>query len=221
MKKKCPNCDLVNFPTARGCSRCGAALMRIDYEIAESPATSRVLRRVVVCLIVSLTAIAGFYVSLIFSAKGLTYEERKTVASAIDILENKGFTDDAFLLRRIAVFRGNDNWLNASVTKETAFAATNFPFEIVTIYPDFFSYPTDDVERASILLHEAKHLAGADEKVAYEFVWRNREKLGWMSEKYAESAVWIEIRKQTRDYVPALFVCDVNTFSDCTEGRKY
>ena len=221
MKKKCPNCDLVNFPTARGCSRCGAALMRIDYEIAERPGKSGILRRAIICLIVSMIAVAGFYVSLVFSAKGLTNEERKTVASAIDILENRGFTDEAFILRRIAVFRGNDNWLNASVAKETAFAATNFPFEIVTIYPDFFSYPADNVERAAILLHEAKHLAGADEKGAYEFVWGNREKLGWTHDKYADSTVWIEIRKQTRDYVPALFVCDVNTFSDCTEVRKY
>ena len=217
MKKKCPNCDLVNFPTARGCARCGAALMRIDYDVAEKPASTRVVRRIIIFLIVCVIAVAGFYVSLIFSAKGLSYEERRSVHAAIDILENKGFTEEAFLLRRIAVFRSNDNWLNASVAKENAFAATNFPFEIITIYPDFFSYPADDTERAAILLHEARHLKGEDELEAYEYVWKNRKKLGWTGEAYGNSIVWTEIRKQTRDRVPTLFVCTVNQYADCTE----
>ena len=85
-----------------------------------------------------------------------------------EVLKEKGFTDEAFLLEHVAVFRGNDNWLNASVEKESAYAATNFPFEIVTIYPDFFKYPKDDIERAAILLHESKHLEGKDEKVTTE-----------------------------------------------------
>jgi hypothetical protein len=70
----------------------------------------------------------------------------------------------------VAVFRANDNWLNASVEKENAYAATNYPFEIVTIYPDFFRFTVDDTERAAILLHEAQHLKGKDEKESYEFV---------------------------------------------------
>ena len=217
MKKKCPNCDLVNFPSARGCARCGAALMRIDFEIAEKPAASRIIRRAVICLIVCLIAVAGFYVSLVFSAKGLSYDQRKSVMAAVDIIENKGFGEEAFLLRRVAVFRSNDNWLNASVAKENAFAATNFPFGIVTIYPDFFSYPADDVERAAILLHEARHMKGEDEVAAYEYVWKNRKKLGWTSAEYGNSVVWTEIRKQTRDRVPGLFVCTVNEYADCTE----
>ena len=192
--------------------------MRIDYEVAEKPATSRIVRRVIICLIVCLIAVAGFYVSLVFSAKGLSYEERKAIAAAIDVLENKGFTEEAFLLQRVAVFRSNDNWLNASVAKENAFAATNFPFEIVTIYPDFFSYPADHVERAAILLHEARHLKGEDEQKAYEYVWKNRKRLGWTIETYGNSVVWSEVRKQTRDRVPGLFVCDVNPFGDCTAG---
>lgn len=139
------------------------------------------------------------------------------VGDSIDVLEKRGFTNEAFMLRRLAVFRSSDNWLNASVEKENAFAATNFPFEIVTIYPDFFTRTANDIERAAILLHEAKHLQGADEKEAYEFVWRNRKKIGWTNEKYGSSTFWGEIRKQTKDFVPALFVCDVNAFSDCTE----
>jgi hypothetical protein len=217
MKKKCPQCKLVNYPTASACIRCGSALFRIDEDGAFREPSPKLFRRIVVFLLVCAAAIAGFYFSLLFSAKSLDLEQKQTVNSAIDVLENRGFSREVFLLRRLAVYRSEDNWLNASVEKENAFAAANFPFEIVTIYPDFFVYPADDVERAAILLHEAKHLEGEDEKEAYEFVWRNRVKLGWTQEKYANSEIWIQIRRQTRDYVPQLFVCDVNAFGDCTE----
>lgn len=122
------------------------------------------------------------------------------------------------MLRYFTVFRSNDHWLNASVVKENAYAATNFPLEIMTVYPDFFNRPIDDTERAAILLHEARHLKGADEKEAYEFVWRNRKKLGWVKETHGNSNVWRTVRNQTREIVPNLFVCDVNEFADCTEN---
>ena len=161
-------------------------------------------------------AVAGFYVSLLFSADRLDFAEKQQVDNAIAILEAKGFNDEAFLLRRVAAFRGSDNWLNASVEKENAYAATNFPFEIVTIYTEFFTLPTDDTERAAILLHEAKHLQGKDEHDAYEFVWKNRSRLGWTAEAYGDSEVWQNVRKQTREYIPAMFVCEFNDFGDCT-----
>lgn len=214
MKKKCPNCKLVNYPSAVVCARCGMEFR----ETGSDPAgKSTILRRAVICLVVSFVALAGFYASMVFSAAALSYEQKKAVERSIRILEDKGFSNEAFILKRLAVFRANDNWLNASVVKESAFAATNFPFEIVTLYPDFFEYPADDTERAAILLHEARHLKGEDEKEAYEFVWKNRKKLGWVSENYADSVVWNEIRKQTREFAPNLFVCDMNEFGDCTE----
>lgn len=218
MNKKCPKCRLVNYVSDKTCARCGSSFAEIENIAPELFVVKYgLIRRALICLLVLAAAITGFYASLVFSAESLSYEQRKTVDSAIAILEEKGFSDEVFLLRRIAVFRSNDNWLNASVTKENAFAATNFPFEIVTLYPDFFTYPADDVERAAILLHEAKHLQGKDEKEAYEFVWKNRKKLGWTSEKYPQSIVWNEVRKQTRDYSPNLFVCDFNPLEDCTE----
>lgn len=218
MKKKCSQCKLVNYPTARECARCGSSvfLAGVDGNGAKG-SFEKLLRRAAFFLFVCFAAIAGFYASLVFSSKSLGYEQRKAIQASIAVLEKQGFSREALLLRHVAVFRSTDNWLNASVAKENAFAATNFPFGIVTIYPDFLTYPADDIERAAILLHEAKHLQGADEKEAYEFVWKNREKLGWTSENYSESPVWAEIRKQTRDYVPGLFVCDVNNFGDCTE----
>jgi hypothetical protein len=218
MSKKCPSCKLVNFAAAETCARCGFALdgEQIIQPKTPSPA-SRILRRGAVCVVVILCALVGFYLSLIISAGRLNYDQKKQVERAIGILDEKGFSNEAFLLSYVTAFRAEDNWLNASVTKENAYAATNYPFEIMTVYPDFFTYPVDDTERAAILLHEAKHLQGKDEKEAYEFIWKNRAKLGWSKDKYRDSPVWQNVRKQTREYVPSLFVCDVNEFGDCTE----
>lgn len=220
MKKRCPNCKLVNFKDAKECIRCRSNLITVsteDFTPQKSLLNWKILRRVIVCIAVCLFVIFGFYISLVGSSKPLAYEEKKLVRASIDILQAKGFTGEAFLLSYITVFRSNDNWLNASVVKENAYAATNFPFEIITIYPDFFSYPVDETERAAILLHEAQHLKGADEKEAYEFVWKNRRKLGWTKENYSGSIIWLNVRKQTKELVPELFVCEANDYGDCTE----
>jgi hypothetical protein len=168
-------------------------------------------------MLVILATVAGFYATLVLSADPIDRDQRRTVDDAIEHLERSGFTREAFLLRHFTVFRSNDNWLNASVEKESAYAATNFPFEIITLYPDFFRFAVDDTERAAILLHEAQHLQGSDEKEAYDFVWRNRGRIGWISDPYTKSVIWRETRKLTKDYVPAMFTCDGMTFGDCTE----
>ena len=217
MKRKCPECGLVNYISAQNCIRCGRGVGESE-NISPNRGflKSSIAKRAVVCVAVLLFVLLGFYGSLVFSADPLTADESRVVESAITVLEKKGFADEAFLLRRLAVFRANDNWLNASVEKESAYAATNFPFEIVTLYPDFFTYPADDIERAAILLHEAKHLQGKDEKEAYEYVWRNRKQLGWTAETYSRSVIWLETRKQTKGYIASLFVCEFNDYGDCT-----
>jgi hypothetical protein len=178
---------------------------------------SRIFRRAIVCLTVCVAALAGFYLSLIFTSASLKYEEKEQIKNAVRILDEKGFSREVFILNYLTSFRGNDNWLNASTKFENAYAATNFPFEIMTVYPDFFIYPIDDTERAAILLHEAQHLKGADEEEAYEFVWRNRKRLGWTKETHGSSIVWQNIRRQTQEFAPNLFVCDWNEARDCTE----
>lgn len=215
MKKKCSNCGLVNFPTAVSCSRCREALQLSD---TKRPGRSRsFLWRAFTCAIVVVAALLGFYLSLLFSATPLSIDQKSTVRRAAAVLRARGFSKHAFLLDNITVYRSNDNWLNASVAKENAYAATNFPFEIMTLYSDFFTYPVDDVERAAILLHEAEHLRGRDEHDAYEFVWRHRSELGWTRQAYLGSPVWENVRKQTRDNVPELFNCPDRELGDCTE----
>lgn len=219
MSKKCLNCDLVNFSDVTHCARCGSFLDENGYLSAtKNSLLTIVIRRGVICLVVCLFVLAGFYLSLIGSAKSLAYEDKQVITRSVAILREKGFADEVFLLENLAAYRSTDNWLNASVEKENAYAATNFPFEIITIYDDFFNYPTDDVERSAILLHEAKHLTGNDEKAAYEFVWRNRERLGWTRAAYGGSLVWQNVRKQTKETVPELFECPDFELGDCTEA---
>ena len=227
MNKKCPDCRVVNFASAETCVRCGYALATVEPEITrnvsslnEKPPKSlgaKILKRGVVCLAVCLAVVFCFYLSLLATSKSLAYDEKQTVRRAIDILEAKGYDREVFLLRHLTNFRADDNWLNASTRDENAYAATNFPFEIITIYPEFFTVPQDDAERAMILLHEAQHLKGADEKEAYEFVWRSRKNLGWTRETHGSSKIYLNVEKQTREFAPALFRCDWVKSGDCTE----
>ena len=179
-----------------------------------------IFHRVLILFAVCIGAFGIFYSSLIFTASPLTADEAEKVQAAITVIENRGFINEAYLLRDLATFRGSDNWLNASVAKEDAFAATNYPFAVVTIYPEFFTYPEDDIERAAILLHEARHLKGYGEEDAYEFVWRNKKYLDWTEQKYGDSVIWLNIRKQTQEYAPNLFVCDFNPHGDCTNAHR-
>ncbi len=214
------------------CPRCNNSGLSIDAQCDCRPvggrsrtvATKRVptrgfviLRRIVICVFTVFGTLGIFYFSLIFTADPLKPEQVDQIERAITVIEKSGFTAEAFYLRNFAAFRGSDNWLNASIAKEGAYAATNFPFAIITVYPDFFTYTADDTERAAILLHEVKHIEGADERDAYAFVWKHKKELGWTHENYGNSVPWKEIRNQTREYAPYLFVCEFNELGDCTE----
>lgn len=218
MKNKCPNCRLVNFEADQNCRRCRHPLLESAAgEGKRSFFRSKLVLRAGGLLAAVFIALFGFYLTLIVSAKRLDYNQKRMIENAVLILEDRGFGSETFLLRFVTAYRAEDNWLNASIEKENAYAATNFPFEIMTIYPDFFQYPQDETERAAILLHEAQHLKGGDEKQAYEYVWKNRQKLGWTKEKYAGSVIWHNVRNQTREVAPELFTCPAKEFNDCTE----
>ena len=158
-----------------------------------------------------------FYLSLIATSVPVSVTQRSQIDRAIALVEAKGFTREAFMLKHMVSFRGSGNWLNSVTSKENAFAATNFPFCIVTVYPDFFERAKDDTERAMILLHEAQHLRGASEHRAYAYVWQNRQQLGWTSISHGTTETFVTVEEQTRENAPELFTCPQRAWSDCTE----
>lgn len=157
------------------------------------------------------------YMSLLMTSEDLRFEKRKTVSRAIAILEQKGFSRQAFVLNHLVRYRATDNWWNGYVGHHTAYAATNFPFEVVTLYPEFFETAVDDTERAAILLHESNHLFGSGEHAALEKVWRDKQRLGWTADKYGTTRVWLNTRELTAAGVPGLFSCGPDGHSDCTQ----
>ncbi len=168
-------------------------------------------------LIITVLTLIIFYLSLLITSMPLGAEKYETVNSAIEVLEQKGFDREVFLLRRTATFRSGDNWLNTLTDKEKAYAATNFPLGMMTLYPDFFSKTHDDTERAMILLHEAQHLKGGNELEAYAFVWQNRHRLGWTQLSHGTTPTFITVEELTREQLPQIFTCPEKLWDDCTE----
>ncbi len=158
-----------------------------------------------------------FYLSLMTFSTPLNTAEMASINRAIAVLEAKEFTREVFLLRNFASFRSSDNWINSLIEKENAFAATNCPFGIITLYPDFYHKATDDTTRAMILLHEAQHLQGKDESETYEYVWQKRHQLGWTILTHGTTPTFVTVEMQTREFAPHLFSCSANLWNDCTE----
>jgi hypothetical protein len=157
------------------------------------------------------------FMALILTSAGLSSNERQTVARVITELDRAGFVKEAFMLGHLVTYRSTDNWWNLYVGHQEAYAATNFPFEVVTLYAEFFNFAVDDIERAVILLHESYHLFGAGEEVALEGVWREKHRLGWTADGYSQTKVWKNTREWTAAGVPRLFQCGTDRHQDCEQ----
>ena len=219
--KKCSQCGLVNFASELECRRCGTFLGsrdRVPDDVTEeSKSGKRSLRKKLLWIAgATFSALLLCYVSLLASSERLTGEQKQIVYRAIAVLEQNGFKGDVFMLRHFASFRNTDNWWNKYLGHREAYAATNFPFEIVTLYPEFFAISVDDNERAVMLLHESYHLFGYGEVATLEGVWRNKSRLGWTADKYSQTKVWKNTIELTRNNVPQLFQCGPDGQSDCT-----
>ena len=222
-RNKCPDCGLVNAGSDETCRRCGTALLeeefiehpRTELAVPLKPKKRSLLKRLL--WIVSATAILLmiFYASLLFSADKPNPNQLGQIQSAIDLLRMRGFSREAFVLNHVASFRTTDNWLNAYVGHHDAYAATNFPFEVVTLYPEFFEAPVDDCERAAVLLHEARHLFGDGEDAALENTWKSKRQLGWTTEKYKQTRVWDATMRLTKAQFPYMFQCGGDGETDC------
>ena len=205
---RCPHCGIANFADGGACRRCGEFLVAPRRTIAAMPVYEPgALRRIAAMAGAVALVMFVWWASLFATSEGLDPEQRLTVYRAVDLLEQRGFRKEVFALRNVARFRSTDNWWNIHNGHDQAYAATNFPFEIVTVYPWFFEVPKDDVERAVILLHEAQHLMGADEETALRRVWALKDRLGWTAETYGRSKVWRNTHEWTQGSAPDLFTC--------------
>jgi hypothetical protein len=226
---------MVNWGEASLCKRCGAAFggapeTRVEHaggggngehnniERAGGGGGERsLLKRVAFIAGMVGVFVLGGYASLRATSETLSVEQRRIVSRAIDVLEQKGAGRRTFILRNLVSYRASDNWWNRYVGHSDAYAATNFPFEVVTLYPDFFTVPVDDTERAVVLLHESYHLAGAGEETAFAEVWREKAKLGWTKQTYGHTPLWRSVRAYTERYAPQHFACGQSGADDCFE----
>jgi hypothetical protein len=220
IRNKCADCGLVNLATDERCRRCGASLKGTTLPVDDSDDGVEVRKRglgkrLAWILGMTLTILFICYVSLLITSDALAFEQRQTVHRAVEILDQKGFGREAFMLNHLVNYRGTDNWWNNYVGHHDAYAATNFPFEVLTLYPEFFEAAVDDNERAVILLHESYHLRGSGEEAALEGVWREKGRLGWTEEKYGRTKVWDNTKELTMKAVPKLFRCGEDGQSDC------
>lgn len=162
-------------------------------------------------------AFVAFYLSLLITSLPPVRHERAAIDRAVSLLAAKGYEREVWLLRHTATIRVTDHWLNSLVEKESAYASTNFPFQIITVYPQFFIRTADDTERAMVLLHEARHLMGENEQQAYAYVWRQRKRLGWTYRTHSDSETYAAVEQLTREQAPELFNCPARSWEDCTE----
>lgn len=184
------------------------------------PAVVVWLSAVVSCFAVTAVILGAIHISLVQTSNDLDETQAEAVEKAIRVLEYRGFTEEASLLRSFVTFRGSDNWLNFLIQPDNAYASTNFPFGIITIHPDFLKVAKDDTERAMILLHESRHVIGGSEKDAYGHVWQNRHKLGWTILTHGTTQTFMGTEALTREMVPELFTCKELLWNDCTEQLR-
>ena len=223
-RRKCPECGLVNGSADEQCRRCGALVIddedpfipwSAEDEADEPPRRRSLAMRLIWIVSATILVLIVWYVSLLLSSDKLQRDQNLKVDAAIDLIEQSGFSNEVFVLRRAAKFRSTDSWWNRWLGHREAYAATNFPFEIVTLYPEFFNVPVDDRERAAVLLHEARHLLGDGEEAALRTTWMGKQRLGWTKDQYQQTQVWENTERLTRAQFPYLFQCGSDGKSDC------
>jgi hypothetical protein len=221
-RRKCSQCGLVNFAENEECRRCGAALPPVGVVESEPAVQSSKYRarRVGRLLWLAGVIVAVVFLwsrSLLLTSDAIDDRQQQIVLRAVSQLDRSGFSREVLVLRHFANYRATDNWWNLYLGHPGAYAATNFPLGVVTLYPAFFTTAVDDTERAAILLHEAQHLWGSGEEAALERVWSNKQQLGWTAEQYGQTRVWRNTREWTMAAVPALFRCGSDRQSDCVQ----
>src|SRR5215470_7314456 len=105
-QNKCAHCGLVNAASDEHCRRCGSPL--VDNQsftafkaerLAEPKIEKRsFLKRAIWTVGVTLVLLAIWYVSLLISSAGLRPEQREQVQKSVVLLQERGFSREAFVL---------------------------------------------------------------------------------------------------------------------------
>ena len=219
-RNKCTECGLVNPDAEATCRRCHATLHRDGLSEDAAPVESakkRSLGKRVLWILGTASALffACYMSMLVTSKRTRTLTAGRSWRTRLPFWNRKAFRSQAFVLGHLVKYRDTDNWWNRSVGHHDAYAATNFPFEVVTLYPEFFDAAVDDTERAAILLHESYHLFGSGEVAALEGVWHDKQQLSWTADRYSQTKVWRNTRDSTMTLLPRLFECGPDGHSDC------
>src|SRR5258705_8586914 len=115
-RNKCLNCGLVNVITDDTCRRCRASLKGnelVEEVTVEDNVQGRSLGRRLIWIVSATVALLFMaYMSLLLTSDDLGYESTQTVNTAIALLAEKGFDKQAFVLNRLARYRGPNNWWN-------------------------------------------------------------------------------------------------------------
>src|SRR5215471_9306593 len=106
-RRKCTNCGLVNVGADEHCRRCGGLLEEgtegaarpIESQPPAKPPRRSLLRRIVWVVSATLIILVVWYFSLLISSDGLQPEQYLKVDVAIGLLELRGFSREAFVLR--------------------------------------------------------------------------------------------------------------------------
>ena len=226
MSVKCTQCSLVNFAVDESCRRCGAALTLpaaapgVAIEEAAEPGPRSLGRWLLWIAGVTWLIVFVWSRSLIFTSEPLEQTRRWQVNDAIALLDQAGFSREVFVLKNLTNYRATDSWWNEYQGHESAYASTNFPLEIVTLYPAFFADTIDDTERAAILLHEGQHLLGFDETDALDRTWREKARIGWTRDKYGDTKVF-KVTEGISFTATTLFQCKDNHHWDCVPPVVY
>ena len=226
MSVKCTQCSLVNFAVDESCRRCGAALTLPDAAPGAAigglvePRPRSLGRWLLWIAGVTWLIVFVWSRSLIFTSEPLEQTRRWQVNDAIALLDQAGFSREVFVLKNLTNYRATDSWWNEYQGHESAYASTNFPLEIVTLYPAFFTDTVDDTERAAILLHEAQHLLGFDETHALDRTWREKARIGWTRDNYGDTKVF-KVTEGISFTATTLFQCKDNHHWDCVPPVIY
>jgi hypothetical protein len=218
-RRKCAQCGLVNFADADSCRRCRSELLDVPdatVDVAQPATKSRGAGRRIAFIVGAIVlCIFAWSRSLLLTSTPIDAGQRQVVLHAVEVLERARFGKEVMMLRNFANYRSTDNWWNTYLGHSQAYAATNFPLGVVTLYEPFFRATTDDTERAAILLHEAQHLLGAGEPAALETTWRQKSRIGWTADNYGETKVWKNTKEWTTSDVSSLFQCGADSHGDC------